>query len=607
LIGEEEERKLSPSLSIDMWDRVLKRTGFGGVETEVHDCESEEFYSFSVIKSTASSSTPSNYDSEIVLITGTTSPSTSWLEELKGSISKAIGITPKIESLETVDAEGKVCIFLGDLQQKSSLRDPNFTEFEAIKSLCTKSKGLLWATCGGAVDCQNPDASLSQGFLRTLRVEYAGKRMIALDLDPKSEFWSSRTVSALTEVVEKLFDYSKDNVIMDFELADRDGVIQVPRYYRDTERNKVVFADPASQAMVQLEPFCQDDRPFRLTVGTPGLLDTLAFNDDPDASKELRHDSVEIEPQAFGVNFRDVMVAMGQLDADYMGFECSGIVKRVGSTAAAEGLKVGDRVAALMRGHYGNLVRVDWTSAVHIPDDMTFEIAATLPMCYTTAYFSLHHLGRVQKGDKVLIHAGTGGVGQAAIVLAKHAGAEIFVTVGTEKKREFVMNEYGIQPDHIFSSRDASFAPGVLAMTQGKGVEIVLNTLAGPLLQESFNCIARFGRFIEIGKRDLELNSSLEMGAFTRSVSFSSFDLLLFGEYQGAEVNRVLKEIIHLFRQNIITPVQPVTIFPLSDIEKTFRLMQAGKHMGKIVVSVKPDDLVPVSESNFNSQFEILG
>jgi NADPH:quinone reductase-like Zn-dependent oxidoreductase len=579
-----------------MWDEVLKRTGFEGVETEVHDCESEEFYSISVMMSTASSSKPQSYDSDIVLVTSESAPPAPWLEDLKSSISTATGIVPTVESLETIVSDGKVCILLADLQQ-SILREPSPAQFETIKALCTRSKGLLWATYGGAVDCENPDASLSQGFLRTLRAEYAGKRTIALDLDPKNELWSSRSVSAISEVFAKEFDNSKS--LMDFELADRGGVIHVPRYYRDAERNATVFPDPSSQVTAQLQAFSQAGRPLRLTVGTPGLLDTLAFDDDPDASKELRHDAIEVEPKAFGVNFRDVMVAMGQLEADYMGFECSGIVTGVGSTAAAQRFKVGDRIATLMRGHIGNLVRVDWTSAVHIPDDMTFETAATLPMSYSTAYFCLHDLGRVREGDKVLIHAATGGLGQAAIALAKHAGAEIFATAGTEKKREFLTSQYGIQPDHIFSSRDASFAPGVLAMTQGKGVDVVLNTLAGTLLQESFNCVARFGRFVEIGKRDLELNSFLEMGAFTRSVSFSSFDLLQFGEHKGLEVRRVMKEIIRLFELGVIAPVQPVTVYPLSEIEKSFRLMQAGKHMGKIVVSVRPDDLVPVSEITY--------
>jgi NADPH:quinone reductase-like Zn-dependent oxidoreductase len=578
-----------------MWDRVLSRTGFNGVETEVHDCESEELYAFSVITSTATSTTPPAFNSDVVFVTGTPAPPDTWVDELKASISEVTGAVPAIEPLESVVAAGKVCIYLGEIDHPI-LKSPDSAQFEGIRALCTKSKGLMWVTRGGVIDYEILDASLNVGFLRALRVEYIGKRLAALDLDPKKEPWSKQSVATLTEVFKKIFDYSIDDTLKDFEFADRDSVIHIPRYFKDVDRNKAVFPDLVNPPVPQLEPFHQPHRPLRMSVRTSGLLDTLAFNDDPDAAEELHPDYLEVEPKAFGLNFRDVMVAMGQIDGGYMGFECAGCVTCVGPGAASQGFKVGDRVAVLMRGHWSNLVRQHWTSSVHIPDDMSFEVAATLPMSFTTAYISLYDMARIQKGEKVLIHAATGGFGQAAIVLAQHVGAEIFVTVGTEKKRDFVIEKYGIQPDHIFSSRDTSFAPGVLAMTQGKGVDVVLNTLAGALLQESFNCVAQFGRFIEVGKKDLELNSSLEMGTFNRQVSFSSIDLLRLGEHKGHEVNRVLKDVIRLFTEKVINPVQPVTVYPLSEIEKTFRLMQAGKHMGKIVLSVKPDDLVPVSK-----------
>ncbi len=577
-----------------MWDRVLARNGFNGVETEIHDCESEELYSFSTIMSTADSSA-STFNSDVVIVTGNPAPPDAWLQELKASVAGVTGTAPAVEPLESAVGDGKVCIFLGEILHPI-LKSPESAEFEAIKTLCTRSKGLLWVTRGGAVDYENLGLSLNVGFLRSLRVEYVGKRLAALDLDPKKALWSIESVAPLTEVFKRMFDYSIDDTIKDFEYADREGVVQIPRYLKDVDRNKAVFPDLASQAVPQLGPFNQPHRPLRMVVGTPGLLDTLAFNDDPNAAEDLHPNFLEVEPKAFGLNFRDVMVAMGQLDGGYMGFECSGLVARVGPGAASQGFKVGDRVAMLLRGHYSNLVRLHWTSAVHIPHDMSFEVAATLPMSYSTAYFSLYEMARLQKGEKVLIHAATGGFGQAAIVLAKHVGAEIFVTVGTEKKRDFVVKKYDIHPDHIFSSRDASFTSGVLGMTHGKGVDVVLNTLAGALLQESFNCIAQFGRFIEVGKRDLELNNNLEMGAFVRAVSFSSIDLLQLGEFKGHEVHRVLKNIIRLYEEKVITTVEPVTVYPLSDIEKSFRLMQAGKHMGKIVISVKPDDLVPVSK-----------
>jgi NADPH:quinone reductase-like Zn-dependent oxidoreductase len=157
------------------------------------------------------------------------------------------------------------------------------------------------------------------------------------------------------------------------------------------------------------------------------------------------------------------------------------------------------------------------------------------------------------------------------------------------------MKQFGIAPDHIFSSRDTSFAPGIMAVTDGKGVDVVLNSLAGNLLQESFNCLAPFGRFIEIGKRDLELNNSLAMEAFTRAVTFTSIDVVALGEKKRAQTHRIMKDIIRLVAEKEIKPVHPINVYPLSDVEKAFRLMQAGKHMGKIVLSVTPDLMVPVS------------
>lgn len=594
-LSQEEERNRSPSLSVNMWNRVLLETGFNGIETEVHDCEDENLYCFSVIMATANSKPP-KFNSKVALVTQGPAPKP-WLHALQSFIADITGAEPTIEPLESITGDSsKIYIFLGELD-RPLLTNPSFGEFEAIKAICTKSKGVLWLTRGGAIDCENPHAGLNVGFLRSLRMEYSGKRLAALDLDPTQEPWSLLSVATISKVFSAIFDDSNAGVVSDFEFADRGGIISIPRYHKDIERNNAVFPDTTELPVPEMQPFGQPNRSLRLFIGNPGLLDTLAWDDDPDAGQELDPDTVEVEPRAFGLNFRDVMVAMGQLNSGLMGFECAGYVTRTGSAAAAQGFKTGDRVAMLLRGYYGNTARVHWTSVVHIPDDMAFEIAASLPVSYCTAYVSVYDSARLKKDDKILIHAATGAFGQAAIVLAKHIGAEIFVTVGTEAKRQFVMKTYGIQPDHIFSSRDTSFKPGILGMTKGKGVDVVLNSLSGLLLQESVNCLAPFGRFVEIGKRDLEQDSHLALGTFSKSVSFESIDLLAFAEAKRLEIQHVFKDVIRLFKEKVIGPVDPITVHPVSEIEKTYRLMQAGKHMGKIVISMSPDDLVPVSNA----------
>ncbi|KAJ4392595.1 hypothetical protein N0V85_006934 [Neurospora sp. IMI 360204] len=595
-LSEEEERKFSPSLSVPMWDRVLHRTGFRGVEAEIRDVEHDELYAFSVMSSTAAASAPV-FDFDITFVTASNQIPEVWLDKLRVSIGLLTCSVPTVKSLEEVTVDGNdVCVFLDD-PKNPVLADPSKAQFSGIRDMCTRAKGLVWLTQGGADECDQPLASLAAGFLRSLRQEYSGKRLGTLDLDPTQDIWSESSITTITEVFRKLFDYSTNETGSDFEFAEREGTVKIPRYIKDVTRNSAIFKQQqatAAQPEAEMEPFIQPDRPLRLTIGTAGLLDTLKFVDDPTAADPLPEDFVEVEPRAFGVNFRDVMVAMGQLKSNTMGYDCAGVITRVGPAAAAEGYQVGDRVSVLLRGHYASRTRIHWTSAVKIPEEMTFETAASLPTQYVAAYVSLYDTARLQKGESVLIHAATGGVGQAAVMMAQRVGADVFVTVGTEEKREFVMKHYGIAADHIFSSRDVSFAAGIMAMTKGRGVDVVLNSLAGTLLQESFNCLAPFGRFVEIGKRDLEQNSSLAMEAFTRAVSYTSIDVITLGEYKKMETNRIMKDIIRLVGAGELRVVEPITVYPVGEIEKAFRLMQAGKHMGKIVLSASEETLVPV-------------
>ena len=596
-LSEEEERKFSPSLSVPMWDRVLHRTGFRGVEAEIRDVEHDELYAFSVMSSTAAAASAPVFDFDITFVTASNQIPEVWLDKLRVSIGLLTCSVPTVKTIEEIDVDGNdVCVFLDD-PKNPVLADPSKAQFNGIRDMCTRSKGLLWLTQGGADECDQPLASLAAGFLRSLRQEYSGKRLGTLDLDPNQEsMWSEASITTITEVFRKLFDYSINETGSDFEFAEREGTVKIPRYIKDVNRNAVVFKqkDTTTQPEAEMEPFIQPDRPLRLTIGTAGLLDTLKFVDDPSAADPLPEDLVEVEPRAFGVNFRDVMVAMGQLKSNTMGYDCAGVITRLGAAAAAEGYQVGDRVSVLLRGHYASKCRIHWTSAVKIPESMTFETAASLPTQYVAAYVSLYDTARLQKGESVLIHAATGGVGQAAVMMAQRVCAEVFVTVGTDEKREFVKKHYGIQEDHIFSSRDVSFAAGVMSMTKGRGVDVVLNSLAGTLLQESFNCLAPFGRFVEIGKRDLEQNSSLAMEAFTRAVSYTSIDVITYGEYKKMDTHRIMKDIISLVGSGDLKTVEPITVYPVGDIEKAFRLMQAGKHMGKIVLSASSDTLVHV-------------
>ena len=579
---------------------MLTGAGFSGLDLEVHDCESEEIYSFSVIMSTAQSDeTRSPRLDPVVILSGNNSsyPDETWLGTLQKSIAATTGGNiPDIESIDSIDASGKICVFLGEMHQPL-LSKPSSTEFEAIKNLALKCKGLLWVSRGGAVDCENPQLALSSGFLRSLRQENTGKRYISVDLDPQRPVLGHDDASVIAKVLASTLDYSValNDSPRDFEFAEREGVILTPRLHKDFERNSFIGTDASQSSEPRPEPFQQSDRLLKLEVGIPGLLETLAFSDTPEKDEELAPEFIEIEPKAFGLNFRDVMAAMGQLNETVMGLECSGVITQVGTVAALQGHKVGDHVFSLLDGQYASRARIPWTAAYRMPANLDFETAASMPMIFTTAYLSLYDTARLSKGQSVLIHAATGGVGQAAIILSQLVGAEVFATAGTAQKRNFITTKYGIPADHVFSSRDSSFVPKLTSMTNGRGVNVILNSLSGQLLQESFNCLAPFGHFVEIGKFDLERNSHLEMVPFSRVASFSSIDMLALVRLSSPQLHSALASVARLIEEKIISPVDPITIFPLTDIEKAFRQMQAGKHIGKIVVSVGPEEIVPVS------------
>ncbi|KAK2770358.1 polyketide synthase [Colletotrichum kahawae] len=572
-LAEESERKGGPNLTVDHWSRVLKASGFSGIDLEVRDMEDEANYSFSVMTSTAAA--PNSHPSEVTLLTPSEKVSASWLQSLQSNIHRKIGASVTIEDWKQFDATDKVCIMLVEMVAPLLSRLTK-DEFARIQRLLTTARGVLWVTRASLIKGLEPDMAMHSGLLRTLRMEDAGRRYVSLDLDTKDPMWADKNAGFISDVFATSFDFSQSSRDIDCEYAVENSLIHVSRIYNDDKENKV-FAPQGSEPEPEIREFNAKDSKYdlQMEVGTAGLLDTLRFREVERDESSLDADQIEIEPRAFGLNFRDVLVALGQLDETIMGYECSGVVTRLGSEAQKDSdLKVGDRVCAILRGHWATRVTINWPCAVRIPDNMSFEEAATVPMVFATAYYGLYDIGRLTKGENVLIHAATGGVGQAAVMLAQHRGANVFVTVGTEAKRDFVMKEFGIPRDHIFSSRDTSFGPAVMGATNGRGADVVLNSLSGPLLKESWDCMARFGRFVEIGKRDMEAAKHLDMSPLRRAVSFAAVDLFQLGKYKGQVVQDVLKGVMEMFGNG--------------------QLRVSGKHLGKIVVTPKKTDLVKV-------------
>ena len=298
-------------------------------------------------------------------------------------------------------------------------------------------------------------------------------------------------------------------------------------------------------------------------------------------------------------SFRDVMISMGKIPDPFKGYEASGIVTGVGKSAKQ--FKIGDRVVALHHGVFRSSFRAKANICQHIPRGMSFEAAATLPVVHCTAFQALVRIARAQEGQTILIHAAAGGVGQAAIQLAKHLGMEIYATVGTSEKRRLIKELYGIKEDHIFNSRDLSFAKGVMRMTNGRGVDVILNSLSGEALRLTWTCIAPFGTFVEIGIKDILDNTGLDMRPFLLDTTFAFLNLEHIGTKAPGMMADIFEGAMAFIRAGVTKPVSPVTVYSISEVENAFRLMQTGKHTGKIALSFADDQIVPVMRNAADS------
>jgi NADPH:quinone reductase-like Zn-dependent oxidoreductase len=555
------------------------------------DAPEERDHVYSVFLSNTSPDTRQKEYPQTSIVFGQKKPPQEWLNLLSLSMQAATSHAPVVSTFESLDAGGRVCIFIGEMD-KPILAGLGQEHFLALRKMLTTAKGVLWITAGGNMECSSPESAMATGLMRTLRSENSGIRYATLDLDPIRQPFTTQATVTITKIFKFLFDSGDASVNVDLEYTERNGQIFIPRVLPDPQANRALMRT-GNQTIVEDQSFYQEDRPLLLEVGTAGLLDTMRFVDDVSYNEPLPGDFVEVAPKAFGLNFRDVMIAMGQLNETIMGYECSGVITRIGNNVTH--LQPGDRVAAMMRGHYANYIRLLGIAVSKIPDDISFEEATSMPMVFSTAYFSLYDTARLQKGETVLIHAAAGGVGQAAIMLAQLVGAEVYATVGSKEKCQLLIDTYGIPADHIFSSRNDSFVADIMAATNGKGVDVALNCLSGQLLHATWKCMAMFGRLVEIGKRDIEINTRLEMSGFQGNVSFSAIDLTYMGRFRPAHLSSILEKCMQLVSEGKIHPVKPITVYPVSEIERAFRYMQAGKHTGKVVIKPSEGDVVKVS------------
>jgi polyketide synthase 5 len=411
-----------------------------------------------------------------------------------------------------------------------------------------------------ADDRANLEQAGLRGLLRSIGNEYPELRVTQIDLDERTD---------RERLARQLLSGSDED-----ETAWRDGEWFTARLFPGplrAEERLTAVADPRHDGV-------------RLQIRTPGDLQTIeltAVDRVPPGPGEI-----EVAVTSSSINFADVLVTFGRYPSfegrlPQLGTDFAGVVSAVGSDVTTH--RVGDRVGGISaNGCWRTFVTCDADLAVTLPAGLTEQQAAAVTTAHATAWYGLHDLARIGRGDKVLIHSATGGVGQAAIAIARAAGAEIFATAGSEQRRQ-LLRDWGIE--HVYDSRSVEFAELIRTHTDGYGVDIVLNSVTGAAQRAGIELLALGGRFIEIGKRDIYGDSRLGLFPFRRNLAFHGVDLGLMSHSHPTRFHDLLNTVYRLTADGVL-PLPESTHYPLTEAATAIRAMSAAEHTGKLVLDV---------------------
>ncbi|MGW3275665.1 beta-ketoacyl synthase N-terminal-like domain-containing protein, partial [Streptomyces kronopolitis] len=386
------------------------------------------------------------------------------------------------------------------------------------------------------------------GLVRSAQSEHPGTFVLA-DLDGQDASYAALPAALATD---------------EPQFAVRGGTVHLPK------------VAPVHAGTALREPV--DGTGWRLGMTGKGTLDHLTLLPHDDAERPLEQGEIRLAVRAAGVNFRDVLNVLGMYpgDAGAFGLEGAGVVTETGPGVI--GFAPGDRVMGLFPAAFGPVAVADERMVIRVPEGWSFAQAASVPVVFLTAYFALVELGGVRAGESVLVHAGAGGVGMAAVQLARHLGAEVFATASPGKWG--TLRALGLDEAHIASSRDLDFERSFLETTGGRGVDVVLDSLAREFVDASLRLLPRGGRFLEMGKTDIR--DPQEVAACYEGVRYQAFDLIEAGPDRIGEMFAHVRE---LFEGGVLEPL-PVSAWDVRKAPEAFRFLSQARHVGKVVLTM---------------------
>ncbi|KAL8790668.1 MAG: hypothetical protein Q9213_000516 [Squamulea squamosa] len=499
-LGKQDGRSDEPYVAPARWQSELQRAGFATPVTVLDSEEPHQLNAVMIAKSVTTS--PTSISKAVTILSDDGSETAEALSQQLQSRGYKVDLCQL--GAELPKSQDVISVLDESAPFFENTSETRFKAFQEVLANIGDS-GLLWVTRPSQMQCNDPRYAQIIGAARSIRNEDF------LDFATCEVDTLESSLNTVVDVFTHFQGRQEDEVFRpDCEYAIFNGTVHVPRIYPFSFENESQ-SESSSYSRVTLE------------AEKPGRLSSLRWVSRD--AKELVEDQVEVQVFAAGLSYKDVAEVLGHTSYTEggLGKDSSGVISRVGP--AVKDFAIGDRVMCLGAGNFASHVVTAEALCERIPDTLSFEEAATMPVAYATAMAAFYNIGNLRPRQSVLIHSACGGIGMAALQLAKMMGAEIYATVGSEEKIHYLMATFGLPRNRIFNSRDASFVEGIKRETNGEGVDLALNLLSGDLLHATSECVAEFGKMVELGERDLVAAGKLDLKSFLGGRSYSGVSL----------------------------------------------------------------------------------
>ncbi|KAF1843632.1 polyketide synthase [Cucurbitaria berberidis CBS 394.84] len=492
-------------------------------------------------------------------------------------------------TLNNVPIAGQDIISLLDLSHPffecfDSKKYENLQNFVANVIDC----GIFWPTRLSQMHVTDPRYGQVIGFARTIRNESGIDFAVCqTDLDFADD--------KIFEVFKRFTERQTGDILKpELEYVIANGQVQTGRYYPHSIPDELVTTKP--------------DGPALLTVEKGSRLRGLHWERQNEQTPQ--GDEVQIDVRYIGLNRKDVLIATGAIDTvnPALGIEAAGVVLAVGPNVKK--IRVGDRVMAFCENNAASIITDSESYVAKVPDRLALADAATMPFAYIMALYALLHVGGLEEGQSVLIHGAAGGVGLAALQIADMIGANVFATVGSDEKVVYLTDTYNIPRNHIFNSRNISFADALLRETGGRGVDLVLSPVSPEHQHATWRTVAEFGKLVDIGNKHLSRDAKTVFNVSSGNRSYTCIDIGHVRKNKPLIISRLLKRTLKLYSEGHIGPIRPTKIFPATDALEAIEYIQDGAQLGRVILELRNDAgdthlTSGVTEQRRNPQFDL--